>query len=175
MNLQEIKSELLKLTEGDKVIKLPFHIVQSTIELIKEKSDLELNVIDYPTIYFYKVTLSVQALLSHLNLTLDFELDEDDNAKNPMEVFEMYEEIYDSQVYKSLYLLEELLDKEISLAERKHIQLGMLESQLVRLMERATTQLENINGLIQDEKKVGKLLKQFSKNLPQVNELIKQK
>lgn len=173
MNIQEIKDEILKHMLGDYLnIKIPFYLIQNAIYSVKDKSNMDIGTLDYSTIYFYQVTEGCKALLSHLNLELDYETDENGNAINPLDAFEMYREIYeyvDNHDMGVFAVYEAILGEEKILAKESYIQLGMFESKIVNLIERATTQFEKLT----DKKQLSGILKTIKKELPELGELLK--
>lgn len=179
MNVQEIKNEIANLINKEERldIKISFDLIQDAIYSVKDKSNMDIGVIDYCSIYFYQITEGCKALLSHLDLTLDFEVDENGLAVNPNEALEMYREIYDfvDDADMNVFLLyESILKNEKALAEKEYIQLGATEGRLVNMLEKLTESVGKISEVATDKKKLKPLLAELKKSFPQLGEIVKE-
>lgn len=171
MNIQEIKEKISELTEGSKSIKLPYHMVEEALKVTKDKSDLDLGIINYPNIQFFKVLAGVEILLNHLGLEYDTPMT-DEGLIDSYQMYEDFVDLYDSEIYKTFYMFEDLLQKEIELAERSYIQLGTTEGRMVGMLEKLTDNLGVIVDIIGDDKKLDKKFKIIKKHFPNFDKLI---
>lgn len=162
-------------------LNLPFYRVYDLVESTVSACGLGIGKPDFAWIELMKTIHFSIFALSNMNIKYEIKEFEKESVDETTtyDYYSAYDElkpIYDELFYSSnLYLADEILEKEIELAKDTWIKQGQFESEIIKLVERFTTVVEDISKTIQDEKKIGKLLKTISKNVPQLGELIKPK
>lgn len=174
MNIIQIKEKISELMAENKSLSVPYHMLEDAISQTIKSSNLDIYTIKHTDIHFYKVINFVESLLNHLQIEYDIPKNETDGN----DIYKVYEDfilIYE-ELQKlgnsNLWLYEELLGKEVSLAERSYIQLGTTEGRMVGMLEKLTDNLGAIVDVINDDKKLDKKLKIVKKNFPNFDKLI---
>lgn len=175
MNINEIKQELLQYVPSHlssaKQFKMPFIMIDSALTTVKKETNMDIHELEYKNIQVYKVICYVECLLNHMSLKYDIPKYEDGTT----DLYAIYDDFY--EVYNmfrdvegfNIDVYESLLQQEINLAEKTHIQLGLLENKIITILDRVTTQVEKISEIATDEKKLAKWLKLFDKNMKNLN------
>lgn len=172
MNINEIKEKILSLTTEESHIRLPFLLISSAIETTKRESGMDIHEFDIQSIHFFRVVNGIKAVLEHLEIEFDYPLLENGEI-DAYATYDQFIEVYDMLEFNTLWRYNELLNAEVELAEKERINIGQFENRILNVIEKAVIQIEKISDIATDKKKLGGLIKEFKKQVPELSELLK--
>lgn len=161
-------------------LNLPFYLMDEAIETTIFNASIFKEKPDFTRIRLMKViTFSRCALLT---AKIDYELPiseyATDEAKEIIDwclAYDQLEPVFDEFSKIGVFdTLNEILEKEIELAVKQHLQLGMMEAKFAEVADDAIKLLNTIDSTIKDEKKLIKLITNIEKKAPNLTLIIKQ-
>ena len=163
-------NKIKSLHESKEIKSIPFIDQVSTIKSVLEEAEFEIN---YSEIELNKIIRFVMSFLEandieYTPIKLEFN-------EEIIDAFPTFDELESSYEFiKSLGHFDrmlDILDKEIELKIRQFIQVGLFESKILEVSQRAVTVIENISTTVTDKKKLGSILKTFTKEIPDLKGL----